>query len=76
MLERLKEQVFQANLLLPKHGLVLRQRNVAAAPQLGQDATAARRSGLTADLLLAILFELELGGRVACQPGGSYQRLD
>ena len=33
------------------------------------------RSGLTADAVLAILFELELGGAVAALPGGRYQRL-
>jgi DNA processing protein len=36
----------------------------------------ARRTGLTADVLLAILFELELAGRVASRPGGFHQRLD
>ena len=35
----------------------------------------AARSGLTAEALLAILFELELGGAVAALPGGRYQRL-
>ena len=33
------------------------------------------RCGLTADSLLAMLFELELAGRVAALPGGRYQRL-
>lgn len=33
------------------------------------------RSGLTTDAVLAILFELELGGQVASLPGGRYQRL-
>lgn len=36
----------------------------------------ARRTGLTADALLAILFELELTNRVASRPGGVFQRLD
>jgi DNA processing protein len=35
----------------------------------------AARSGLTAEALLAILFELELGGVIATLPGGRYQRL-
>ena len=35
-----------------------------------------QRCGLTANALLAILFELELGGRIARLPGGLYQRLD
>ena len=34
-----------------------------------------RRSGLTAERLLAMLFELELAGHVAALPGGRYQRL-
>lgn len=33
------------------------------------------RSGLTAEALLAMLFELELAGKLACLPGGRYQRL-
>ena len=33
------------------------------------------RSGLTAERLLAMLFELELAGHVAALPGGRYQRL-
>lgn len=35
----------------------------------------ATRSGLTADSLLAMLFELELSGHVAALPGGRFQRL-
>ncbi|MEN9355931.1 MAG: hypothetical protein RL695_102 [Pseudomonadota bacterium] len=35
----------------------------------------AERSGLTAERLLAMLLPLELEGRVACLPGGIYQRL-
>ena len=35
----------------------------------------ATRCDLTSDRLLAMLFELELGGRVAALPGGRYQRL-
>ena len=34
-----------------------------------------KRCGLTADSLLAMLFELELAGQVATLPGGRYQRL-
>lgn len=34
-----------------------------------------KRSGLTAESLLAMLFELELAGRVAALSGGRYQRL-
>ena len=37
--------------------------------------TLAARSGLTAEALLAMLLQLELEGRVACLPGGRYQRL-
>ncbi len=33
------------------------------------------RSGLTPDSVSAILLELELDGRVACLPGGRYQRI-
>ena len=51
--------------------------NVLAA--LGHDPLTAdelaARTGLTADALLAILFELELGGAVTALPGGRYQRL-
>jgi DNA processing protein len=35
----------------------------------------AKRCDLTADSLLAMLFELEMAGRVAALPGGRYQRL-
>lgn len=35
----------------------------------------AARSGLTADMLSVMLLHLELDGRVACLPGGRYQRL-
>ena len=34
-----------------------------------------KRCGLTADSLLAMLFELELAGHIAALPGGRYQRL-
>lgn len=37
--------------------------------------TLARRSGLTADRVCAMLLELELEGRVASLPGGRYQKL-
>ena len=38
--------------------------------------TLALRSGLTTDVLCAILTTLELAGKIACLPGGRYQRLD
>jgi DNA processing protein len=37
--------------------------------------TLCRRSGLTADVVSAMLLELELEGRVASLPGGQYQRM-
>lgn len=46
---------------------------------LGHDPCAvdeiAARTGLTAEALLAILFELELGGHIACLAGGRFQRI-
>jgi len=41
---------------------------------VGIDALAAR-SGLTSDTVCAMLLQLELEGRIACLPGGLYQRI-
>ena len=64
---------------------VLAAPPAAAAPaaagllaQLGYDPcdidTLCARSGLTADVVSAMLLQLELDGKVASLPGGQYQR--
>ena len=63
-------------LLVPPVGAAPADSGLLA--QLGYDAcdidTLCARSGLTADLVSAMLLQLELDGKVASLPGGLYQR--
>ena len=66
------------------------EKTAAAAPALSAETaglldcigfdpcdmdTLASRSGLTAGKLYAILLQMELDGRIACLPGGRFQRI-
>ena len=66
----------------PAHGIAAASMDAAAAnllATLGSDPcdidTLARHSGLTPEILLAMLLQLELEGHVANLPGGRYQRV-
>jgi len=64
MLEQLKEQVFQANLLLPKHGLITFTWGNVSGIDRGQGLVAIKPSGVSYDVMKAddmVVVELKTG---------------
>jgi len=67
MLERLKEQVFQANLLLPKHGLITFTWGNVSGIDRDQELMVIKPSGVSYDDMKAedmVVVELETGKKV------------
>jgi L-ribulose-5-phosphate 4-epimerase len=64
MLEQLKEQVFQANLLLPKHGLIVFTWGNVSGIDRGQGLVVIKPSGVSYDIMKAddmVVVELKTG---------------
>ena len=73
--------------ILEEFGLAEQERSVAPAPgennvllvQMGFESCSIdqliQRTGLTTEVVSAMLLELELGGKIASLPGGMYQRI-